>query len=217
MTLVYDPRQPSKGKRITKRSRRRRNYSPSSASGKVRTTKAPLKGYQGELLGEDLLDFCNQLEESVPKVLKSKSINHRHKLQKISPKRSSTPNTKVSQSGNRRRQTALAVDTRFIEFLRDTDLSRDIIQNVQSLLQMAVYRGVAPSLLSVSQLQQTQKGVSGIQVHSSSSPSHADIEPLYVSTQETTNEHEIIFQLPKLLAAKASWKLFGDYGKLVVC
>lgn len=216
MTLVYDPRQPSKGRRITKRSRRRRNYSPSSASGKARTTKAPSKSYQEQLLGEDLLDFCNQLEESVPKVLKSKSIANRHKLQKISPKRSSAPATKVSQSGNRRRQTALAVDTRFIEVLRDTDLSRDIIQNAQYLLQMAVNRGVAPSLLSVSQLQQTQKGVSSIRVHSSSSPSNADLEPLYIPTQETTDEHGVVFQLPKLLAAKESWKLFGDYGKLVV-
>ncbi|CAJ1952552.1 unnamed protein product [Cylindrotheca closterium] len=218
MTLIYEPRRTSKGRRIVKRSRprRRRNNSPSS-SRKTKANKAPTKTNQEQLVGEDLLDFCNQLEATVPKLPKS---TDGHKSQKTSSKRPCASNINVAQSGNRRRPTALAVDTRFMEVLRDNDLSSNIIQNVQSLLQMTAHRGVAPSVLSISELQQTQKGVSSIRVHSSS-PSNADLKPLYIPTQslqatgpenhETVNNDGMVFHLPKLLSAKASWKLFGDY------
>lgn len=220
---MHDPCQHSKGKRITKRSRPHRRRSNSSSFGKAKAPKATKESNQSQFMSEDSLEFCDHREKSMPQsACEIRPLN----AQNLSSKGSSPTFIKSDSRNEGKRQTALAVDTRFVETLRDTGLPQNIIQNIQTLLDKAELRGVAPSVMSISQPHLTQKSLSGIRVHSYSpcmtSKKRAGLEPIYIPTetlemanlekQETTNSTGVVVQLPKLFSAKASWKLFGDYG-----
>eukprot|EP00980_Cylindrotheca_fusiformis_P002243 scaffold517_cov119-Cylindrotheca_fusiformis.AAC.26 len=231
MPKVYDPRP---GGRTMIRSRRRRK--PTNARTlKAPTTSSHQNNKNAPLIGDDLLEFCNSIENSSPKSDKSES---RHgNSPPFSPAMEQSPatsNTTTASSTTRNQteppiRTALAIDTRFLNAQEDTAFK--MINDCKELLKCAMDRGIGPHV--VSWTRETKSSCAKktvrpraqvVQVHSVCSyEKKFDFDPLLIQPSTTNNSNSNsdnaspnVFQVPKLLAANASWKLFGEFVESIL-
>lgn len=236
MPNVYDPRNRSGGKTMI-RSRRRRK-SPASAAPAVNCQSNKNKAF----IGDDLLQFCNSIENSTPSTKKqhceNKQVNKqvspptlarapRPQPETESSSKPETTTTTISTDPLPRVRTALAVDTRFLA-QEDKTIPRRMIEHFHGLLQSTMDRGIAPHILSWTHLQQSnavkntvRPKAQVVQVHSvcDIAEKSLDFGPVLIHPSSNNNngnnedsQSQNVFQVPKLLAANASWKLFGDFG-----
>jgi hypothetical protein len=227
MPNVYDPRNLS-GDKTMIRSRRRRK-SPASAAQSNKNNKA--------FIGDDLLEFCNSIENSTPSTKKKHCENKQVSPSTLprapqpeleSSSKPATTTTTMSTGPLPRVRTALAVDTRFLA-QEDKTILRRMIEHFHGLLQSTMDRGIAPHILSWTHLQQSNEvkktvrpKAQVVQVRSvcDIAEKTLDFGPVLIHPSSNSNkgndnkdsQSQNVFQVPKLLAANASWKLFGDFG-----
>jgi hypothetical protein len=133
------------------------------------------------------------------------------------------------------RRTALAIDTRFIDTEEGERVAKMARTECASFLRSLVERGATPIILSVTQLEEpptsvkktarAKRLVQGIRSDQMTSAilhkigQHAEellpvvpIRPPINSGNSSKNRNTV--HVPKGLLAHASWKLFGDFGKI---
>lgn len=134
------------------------------------------------------------------------------------------PSTTSVGTGMQGARNALAIDTRFLDAQGDKTTAYTLIENCHDLVQNAVDRGIAPHIVSWTKLQETKDvkktarpRAQVVEVHSMCCEADKKLEfaPVLIqpsSANSSSNQSQSVFQVPKLLAASATWKLFSDFG-----